>query len=145
MDRKRKWSISLIILMIGTSMCTQSLGRIRLLATLWTAAHQAPLSMGFFSGKNTGADCHFLLQGIFPTLGDQIYISCVSCMGRQIFFFFNQCITWKALIRDLPSPLSLVLTKNSEPFLLSRVTGRDWPSCSMTVTPGTSLKTKYII
>ena len=63
----------------------------------------------------------------------------------RFFFFFNQCITWKALIRDLPSPLSLVLTKNSEPFLLSRVTGRDWPSCSMTVTPGTSLKTKYII
>ena len=22
-----------------------------------------------FPGKNTGVDCHFLLQGIFPTLG----------------------------------------------------------------------------
>ena len=22
--------------------------------------------MGFFSGKNTGVGCHFLLQGIFP-------------------------------------------------------------------------------
>ena len=28
-----------------------------------------PLSMGFFPGKNTGVGCHFLLQGIFPTLG----------------------------------------------------------------------------
>ena len=28
-------------------------------------ACQAPLSMGFFSGKNTGVCCHFLLQGIF--------------------------------------------------------------------------------
>jgi len=36
--------------------------------TLWFhalyVAHQAPWS---FPGKNTGADCHFLLQEIFPT------------------------------------------------------------------------------
>ena len=37
-------------------------------AILSTVAHQAPLSMGFPS-KNTGVDCHFLLQGIFPTQG----------------------------------------------------------------------------
>ena len=36
--------------------------------TPWNAACQAPLSMGF-SGKNTGAGCHFLLQDIFPTQG----------------------------------------------------------------------------
>ena len=36
------------------------------LASPWTVARQAPLSMGF-SSKNTGVDCHFLLQGIFPT------------------------------------------------------------------------------
>ena len=35
-------------------------------ATPWTAAHQAPLSMGFPS-ENTGVGCHFLLQGIFST------------------------------------------------------------------------------
>ena len=29
-------------------------------ATVWTVAHQAPLSMGF-PGKNTGVGCHFLL------------------------------------------------------------------------------------
>ena len=29
-------------------------------ATLWTVAHQAPLSIGF-SSKNTGMGCHFLL------------------------------------------------------------------------------------
>ena len=29
-------------------------------------ALQAPVSIGFL-GKNTGVDCHFLLQGIFPT------------------------------------------------------------------------------
>ena len=34
--------------------------------TLWTIAHQAPLSMGF-SNNNTGLSCHALLQGIFLT------------------------------------------------------------------------------
>ena len=38
------------------------------LATPWTVAHQAPLSMGF-SGKNAGVGCRALLQGIFSTLG----------------------------------------------------------------------------
>ena len=35
------------------------------LTTSWTVADKAPLPMGF-PGKNTGAGCHFLLQGIFP-------------------------------------------------------------------------------
>ena len=34
---------------------------VQLFATLWTIAHQAPLSMGF-SGKNMGVGCHALLQ-----------------------------------------------------------------------------------
>ena len=38
------------------------------LATLWTVACQAPLSMNS-PGKNTGVGCPFLLQGIFPTQG----------------------------------------------------------------------------
>ena len=41
---------------------------IQLFVTLWTVAHQAPLSRGF-PGKNTGVGCHFLLQGIFLTQG----------------------------------------------------------------------------
>ena len=46
----------------------KSLSRVRLFATLWTVAYQAPLSMDF-PGNSTGVDCHFLLQGIFPTQG----------------------------------------------------------------------------
>ena len=46
----------------------KSLSRARLFVTPWTAAFQAPLSMGF-PGKSTGVGCHFLLQGIFPTQG----------------------------------------------------------------------------
>ena len=36
-----------------------------------------------FPGKNTGAGCHFLLQGIFPTQG-LTRISCIS--SRQILY-----------------------------------------------------------
>ena len=46
----------------------QLLSRVRLFATPWIKAYQAPPSMRF-SGKNTGVGCHFLLQEIFPTQG----------------------------------------------------------------------------
>ena len=36
---------------------------VRLFVTPETAAHQAPLSLGF-SSKNTGVFCHFPLQGM---------------------------------------------------------------------------------
>ena len=39
-----------------------------ILATPWTVARQAPLSMGF-SRQETGHSCYFLLQGIFPIEG----------------------------------------------------------------------------
>ena len=51
--------------------CVKSLSHVRLFATPWTVACQAPLSMRF-SSKNTGVDCHFLLQGIFPTQGSNL-------------------------------------------------------------------------
>ena len=38
----------------------KSLSRVQLLATPWTAAYQAPPSMGF-PGKSTGVGCHHLL------------------------------------------------------------------------------------
>ena len=37
------------------------LSRVRLLVTPWTAAHQAPPSMGFSRQKSTGVGCHWLL------------------------------------------------------------------------------------
>ena len=45
-----KWNVKL-----------KSLSHVRLLATPWTAAYQAPPSMGF-SGKSTGVGCHCLLR-----------------------------------------------------------------------------------
>ena len=41
----------------------QSFSYVQLFATPWTAAHQAPLSMGF-SRQSTGVGCHCLLRGI---------------------------------------------------------------------------------
>ena len=39
-----------------------------------------------FPGKNTGAGCHFLLQGIFPTQGSNLSLLCF--LHRQVDFFF---------------------------------------------------------
>ena len=38
-----------------------------------------------FSGKNTGAGCHFLLQGIFPTQGSNPHLLCLLHY-RQILY-----------------------------------------------------------
>ena len=52
---------------LGTKACLLLLlllsrfSRVRLCATAQTAAHQAPLSLGF-SRQETGVGCHFLLQ-----------------------------------------------------------------------------------
>ena len=43
----------------------QLLSHVRLFATLWTVAGQAPLSLGF-SGKNTEVGCHVPSPGDLP-------------------------------------------------------------------------------
>ena len=43
------------------------LSHVRLFATPWISAHQAPPPQWDVPGKNTGAGCYFLLQGTFPT------------------------------------------------------------------------------
>ena len=67
---------------------------VRLFATLWTVARQAPLSMGF-SRQDTRVGCHFLLQGIFPTQGLNLCpcVSYVSCIGRRVIYHWA---TWEA-------------------------------------------------
>ena len=51
-----------------SNLCAQSLSRVLLFVTPWCIAHQL-LYRWNSPGKNTGAGCHFLLQGIFPTQG----------------------------------------------------------------------------
>ena len=41
-------------------------------ATTWAVTRH-----GIFPGKNTGVDCHFLLQGIFPAQGTNLCLLCL--------------------------------------------------------------------
>ena len=43
-----------------------------------------PLYPWNFSGKNTGAGCHFLFQGIFPTQKLN-HVSCIFCIAGGFF------------------------------------------------------------
>ena len=65
-------------------MRVQSLSWVRLFATPWGVAHQAPLDPWDFPGKNTGVGCHFLLLEIFLTQG----LNRVSCIGRRILYLW---------------------------------------------------------
>ena len=76
------------------SIVTQSC---QLFATPWTTAHQAPLSMGF-SRQNTGVDCHFLLQGTFPTQGSNLGLP----HWRQILY----CLSHKGIPDSAKLPLT---------------------------------------
>ena len=68
---------------------------VRLIVTLWTGALQALYpwdSPGKNTGmkkkkreKNTGVDCHALLQGPSPPR-DQTCVSYVSCIGRWVLY-----------------------------------------------------------
>ena len=55
-----------------------------------------------FPDKNTGEICHFLLQRSSPSR-DWTCISCISCIGRQIFYPWA---TWKKTLYhwDIISP-----------------------------------------
>ena len=64
---------------------------VRLCAILWTVAHQAHLSMDS-PGKNTGVNCHSLLQRIFPTQGSKPSLLSTALAGG----FFTTSTTWEA-------------------------------------------------
>ena len=65
----------------------KSLSCVRLFASPWTVAHQAPLPWDF-PGENTGVGCHFLLQGIFSTQGFKLCLLCLlHCQVGVLVFF----------------------------------------------------------
>ena len=49
--------------------------------SLWTEAHQAPLSMGF-SRQECWIGCHAVLQGIFLTQGANPHLLCLLCWQK---------------------------------------------------------------
>ena len=68
--RLRRTHISFGGITIQHNICMLScFSHVWLFVTLWTVAHQVPLSMIGFPGQNTGVDYHALLQGIFLTQG----------------------------------------------------------------------------
>ena len=101
----------------------------------WTVAHQTPLSIKF-PGKKTGVGCHFLLQGIFLTLGLKpclLYYRLIlyhwtswEALNRYsllLFFFFFLLFTMlsQGLARDL-----LLLTLNLIKERLESLQGKDF-------------------
>ena len=72
-----------------------SLSPVQLLWSHVQVVHQAPLSWDF-PGKNTGVDCHFLLQGIFPTQGSNPHllhcreILCGCAAGEALCVYITQ-------------------------------------------------------
>ena len=69
----------------------QSLSHVQLLATPWTIAHQAPLSMRF-SRHEYWNGLTFLLQGIFPDPGiEPASIMSPALAGR----FFTTSASWE--------------------------------------------------
>ena len=73
-------------------------GHVRLLATPRTVAHQAPCPWDF-PGKNTGVDCHALLQGIFPTRGSNPHLPASPAL--QADSFFTHWAIWEAWIQHM--------------------------------------------
>ena len=75
---------------------------VRLCVTLWTVAHQAPLSMGF-SRQETGVGCLFLLQRIFLTQGSNPGLLCLPAL---VGGFFTTSVTtnthWTSLCPGSP-------------------------------------------
>ena len=74
---------------IHDCVCVKLLQSCPTLATLWTVAHQAPLSTGS-PGQNTRVGCYFLLQGIFLIQGSNphlfwlLYHQChLDCILRR--------------------------------------------------------------
>ena len=76
----------------------RNFSRIGLIATSWTVAHQAHLSIDF-PGKSTPVGCHFPLQAIFPTQGSNLCL--LNLLHWQILYHW---VPWEANSRFDFSP-----------------------------------------
>ena len=83
-----------------------SLSSVQIFAAPWTAAHQAPLSMGF-SRQDYWSGLPFPSLGDLPDAGIKLIISCI---GRQILYHWA---TWEAL-NQLHSNKIKILKKGKE-------------------------------
>ena len=89
----------------------QSLSRVQLFTTPWTAAHQAPLSMG-----SSGQELEWV--AISNSRGsseprDQTHVSCISCTGRSILY---HCAFWEST-HNVPLSQILMYWNNFMSFM----------------------------
>ena len=99
----------------------KSLSRVQLLATPWTAAHQAPPSMGF-SRQSTGVGCHCLLRtSPFRTTFQPYILWEVECRNTcQIFALITYSLPVANPLRNMAQLLSYPRTWSYQNFLLLR-------------------------
>ena len=71
--------------------CGCVFSHVQLFVTLWTIAHQPPLSMDFL-GKNTGVGCHALLRGSAQPRIEPVFSRSPALAGK----FFTIITTWEA-------------------------------------------------
>ena len=71
------WRTITFLCILALCIYTKSLSPVRLFATLWIIAQQAPLSMGF-SQQEYWSGLHFLLQRIFPLQGLNRCLFCLQ-------------------------------------------------------------------
>ena len=87
----------------------QLLHLVRLFVTPWTVAHLWTKDRLFCPwdslGKNIGAGCHFLFQGIFPTQESNL------CLLHYRWILY-QCATWESLTLAAHSDRNLVWSTN---------------------------------
>ena len=97
----------------------KSLSCVRLFVTPWTAAYQAPLSMGFFR-QESGVGCHCLFQGL-------VWVTSKN-MAELICYFQYQIISTTAFFSCFLSQGLLALgkvtchVKGCSGFLMERPT-----------------------
>ena len=77
------WRLTPFLQVCAVCVCVQSFSRVRLFATPWTVAHQAPLSLAFCR-QNYWSRFPFPSPGDLPDPGTELTVSCVSCRGRRI-------------------------------------------------------------
>ena len=83
---------------------------VRLCVTAKMAAHQTPLSLGDYPGKNTGVGCHFLLQSMKVKGESEVAQSCLTLSdpmdcsppGSSVHGIFQaRILEWGAIVSPL--------------------------------------------
>ena len=113
----------------------KSLSRVRLLVTPWTAAHQAPPSMGF-PGESTGVGCHYLLRhtmqssGIQNELLQRLLLQGSSFPSHVPTLYPKICCLVTQLCPSLLQPCGLHPTRLHCPWDFSQARVLEWVAIS---------------